>query len=235
MKSRIIIGLILLPFGIKAQHYAHTTFWSKIAITTPLSKKWDFQMEYVHRSQNDYHESKWNPFKRESLEEPRLWFNWRHKNITVQLNPISYIYSKPLLGNEKDYFITPNREWRTAVGLETRQTAAKWIFKERVQYEYRWLKILNYGATSRLRLRGTLQYEINAKTKAQCFSEIFINTPPHKAKYSYDTQWTLVGISRQISPKFTMDLGYMRNWRKRVTGVEFDDENALNLGLNFRL
>ena len=235
MKSKFIIGLIVLPFWLKAQHYDHTTFWGKIIVNTPLSTKWDYQFEYVHRSQNDYHISKWNPLSKESLEELRLWFYYRKNNFTVQFNPVTYIYSKILLGKEADYFLKPNIEWRSTMGLVLKQNVSKWIFQERVQYDYRWMKNLNYQPIGRIRLRGTVQYALTEKTKLQCYEELFLNAPPHKLKNNFDQNWALIGISHQLTPKFAFDIGYMRNHRKRQNGVEFVVENAINIGLNFKL
>lgn len=235
MKTKLIIGLILMPLWLKAQHYDHTTFWGKIIANTPLSTKWDFQFEYVHRSQNDYHISKVNPFSKESLEELRAWFYYKRNNFTVQFNPLTYIYSRLLLGKEADYLVKPNIEWRTTIGLDVKQNVSKLTFKERVQYDYRLMKILNYKPTGRVRLRGTIQYAVTDKTKLQCFSEIFVNAPPHKLKNDFDQNWALIGIVHQLTPKVAFDIGYMRNHKKRPNGIEFDEENAVSLGLNFRL
>ena len=235
MKTILIIGLIVMPLCLKAQHYNHTTFWGKIIANTPLSKKWDFQFEYVHRSQNDYHISKWNPLSKESLEEIRVWFYYKKNNFTIQFNPVTYIYSKILLGKEADYFLKPNIEWRSTVGFVLKQNVSKLIFQERIQYDYRWMKILNYKPTGRVRLRGTVQYVLTPKTKLQCYEEVFFNAPPHKLKNNFDQNWALIGITHQLTPKFAFDIGYMRNHRKRPNGIEFDEENAVNIGLNFRL
>jgi hypothetical protein len=140
MKNKVIIGLMIMPFWIRAQHYEHSTFWGKIVANTPLSTKWDFQFEYVHRSQNDYHISKWNPISKESLEELRAWFYLKKGNATFQFNPLTYIYSKFLLGKESDYTARPNIEWRSTLGLELRQNASRWTFKQRVQYDFRWMR-----------------------------------------------------------------------------------------------
>ena len=235
MKNKLIIGLIVLPFLVKAQHYDHTTFWGKIIANTPLSKKWDFQFEYVHRSQNDYHISKINPLSKESLEELRAWFYYKRNNFTLQFNPVTYIYSKILLGKEADYFLKPNIEWRSTMGLVVKQNVSKWTFQERIQYDYRWMKILNYKPIGRVRLRGTIQYAVTDKTKLQCFEEVFLNALPHKLKNDFDQNWALIGIVHQLTPKIALDIGYMRNHKKRPNGVEFDEENAISLGLNFRL
>ena len=235
MKTKLIIGLIVMPLWLKAQHYNHTTFWGKIIANTPLSTQWDFQFEYVHRSQNDYHISKWNPLSKESLEEIRVWFYFKKNNLTVQFNPLTYIHSKILLGKEADYLLKPNIEWRSTMGLVVKQIVSKWVFQERVQYDYRWIKILNYKPTGRVRLRGTIQYALTGRTKLQCYEEVFLNAPPHKLKNDFDQNWALIGVVHQLTPKLAFDIGYMRNHRKRPNGIEFDEENAISLGLNLRL
>jgi Protein of unknown function (DUF2490) len=238
---RLIVSLFLcllvafMPHVAQAQHYEHATFWAKTTIAAPLSKNWDVQFEYVHRQQNNFRESRWNPFSHESLEEPRLWFYFKQPTYIIQLNPITYIYSEPLLGKESDFNLEHNEEWRSVVGLELFQNVGKWTIKERVQYEYRWQKLLNYVPTGRIRLKGTVQYQVTLKTKMQVYNEVFLNTPPHKFANNFDQDWFLVGINHTINDHVNFDLGIMRNYRKRVNGIEFDHETAINGGFNFRI
>ncbi len=230
--------LFLLSFFVEnaiAQHYEHTTLWAKTTITTPLSKNWDAQFEYVHRSQNNFRVNMWNPLNHESFEEPRLWFYFKQKNYTIQLNPITYFYSEALLGKEADFDTAPNNIWQSVVGLEVRQTASKWLFKERFQYEYRWLQSLNYVPIGRLRLRGTVQYQALKHTKLQVFNEVFLSAPPHKLANNFDQNWFAVGVIHQITDRINVDLSLMRNYRQRANGLEFDHETGLNGGVNFRI
>jgi hypothetical protein len=220
---------------VQAQHYEHATFWAKTTIAAPLSKNWEVQLEYVHRQQNNFRESRWNPFNHESLEEPRLWFHFKQPTYTLQLNPITYIYSEPLLGTEADFKIKHNEEWRSVVGLEVFQNVGKWTFKERIQYEYRWQKFLHYVPTGRIRLKATVQYQVTSKTKVQVYNEVFLNTPPHKLANNFDQDWFLVGINHKINDRVNFDIGIMRNYRKRITVVEYDHETAINCGANFRI
>ena len=235
--SRIITCCLIgfLPIVLSAQHYTHSTFWGRLIVATPLSNNWDIQFEYVHRSQNNYRESKWNPFGHEALEEPRLWFNFKQKNYTVFLNPITYYYSLPMLGKEADFNIKPNTIWQACVGIEAKQNIKKWTIKERMLYEYRFLKSLNYVPVGRVRLRALVQYALTDKTKLQAYSDVFLNTPPHRFPYLFDQNWSLMGLSHQFTPKFTMELGYMRNHRVRLNRIEFDEENAVNMAFNFKL
>jgi Protein of unknown function (DUF2490) len=224
-----------MPQGVQAQHYEHATIWARTTITIPLSKNWDGQFEYLHRSQNNFRESRWNPFNHESFEEPRLWFYFKQPKFTIQLNPITYFYSEPLLGKEADFNIKPNHIWQAVIGLDLRQEQKKWTIKERVQYEYRWLKSLNFVPIGRLRFRGTVQYQATTKTKIQVFDEVFLNTPPHKLARNFDQNWFLVGIIHQLNKYVGLDLGIMRNYRQRQNRLEFDHETAINVGANFRI
>jgi hypothetical protein len=234
----ILIGLLpllFLPTIALAQHYEHTTLWAKTTITTPLSKNWDFQFEYVHRSQNNFRESRWNPLSHEALEEPRLWFYFKQPKYTVQFNPISYLYSEAFLGKESDFNIPANHIWQSVVGLEVRQELKKWTIKERCQYEYRWLKSLNYVPVGRFRIRGTIQYQATTKTKFQVYDDIFLSAPPHKLKNNFDQNWLAMGIIHQVNSHINFEVSIMRNYRQRPNGLEFDHELALNGGVNFRI
>jgi Protein of unknown function (DUF2490) len=233
-----LIGFILLIFSIErmtAQHYEHTTLWAKTTITTPLSKKWDVQFEYIHRSQNNPRVNLWNPLNHESFEEPRLWFFFKQKNYTIQLNPLTFFYSERLLGKEADFDVPSNQIWQAVVGLEVRQNKKKWAFKERFQYEYRFLKSLNYVPIGRLRLRGTVQYQVTPKTKLQVIDEVFLSMPPNKLTNNFDQNWFIVGFVHQFNDHINADFGIMRNYIKRANGIEFDHETAINGGVNFRI
>jgi hypothetical protein len=227
--------LIFLPKIAVAQHYEHTTLWAKTTITAPLDKNWDVQFEYIHRSQNNPRESLWNPLNHESFEEPRLWFYFKQKNYTLQLNPITYFYSETLLGKEADFDVKPNNIWQSVVGLDVFQTTGKWTTKARFQYEYRWLQSLNYVPIGRVRVRGTVQYQLTEKTKIQAFNEVFLNAPPHKLTNNFDQNWALIGIIHKINSHFNVEIGIMRNYRQRPNGIEFDNETGINGGLNFRI
>lgn len=218
-----------------AQHYKHTTSWGKLTITTPLSKNWDFQFEYLHRSQNNPRQSLWNPFTHESIDEPRLWFFFKQKHYTVLLNPITYFYNEALLGKESDFNIKPNHIWQAVVGIEARQACKKWTIKERVLYEYRFLQSLNYVPIGRLRLRGLLQYQWTAKTKLQIYNDVFLNAPPHKLTNNFDQNWAMLSVIRQVTPKISFETGYMRNHRERPNRIEFDEENGFSFALNLKL
>jgi hypothetical protein len=238
IKNALIV-LVTIVFSINksiAQHYEHTTLWAKTSVTAALNNNWEMQFEYVHRSQNNYRESRWNPLSHELLEEPRLWFYFKEKNYTIQLNPITYLYSEPLLGKEDDFLDkNKNQEWRSVVGLDVHQDVHKWVFKERIQYEGRWLKNLNYVVTGRFRLRGTVQYQVTPKTKFQLYNEVFLSAPPHKLANNFDQNWFSIGIIHKINDRIGFDLGIMRNYKKRANGLEFDHETGLNVGINFRL
>jgi hypothetical protein len=232
----VLLAIAFLPIKSIAQDYEHTTLWLRTNITAPLSKAWDMQFEYVHRSQNNYHKSRWNPLNHELLEEPRLWFYFKEKNYTIQFNPITYLYSLPLLGKEDDFLDKfKNQEWRSVVGLDVHQDGQKWTFKERIQYEARWLKNLDYVVTGRFRLRGTVQYQMTKKTKLQMYDEVFLSAPPHKLANNFDQNWFSMGIVHKINDRIGFDLGIMRNYKKRLNGIEFDHETGINCGFNCRL
>jgi hypothetical protein len=218
-----------------AQHYEHTTFWGRIMVATPLSKKWDLQLEYTHRSQNNYRESMWNPFAHETMEQSRLWINYKQKGYTVLLNPISFGYSFPLLGKEADFNAKPNIVWQSVVGIEGIKAINQWILKGRAIYEFRAPKSLDYLVVGRVRFRALVQYKVTPKTKLMAYSDNFFNVPPHKLTNNFDQSWNFLGFSHTFTPKFTLDLGVMRNHRQRANGFEFDEEKALNCMMNFRL
>ncbi len=227
--------LICLPMLAQAQHYQHTTFWAKLTVTHPLSKNWDFQFEYLHRSQNNFRESLWNPFTHAALEEPRIWFNFKQKHYTIFLNPITFFYSYPTLGKEADFNAKPNQIWQTVVALELNQNIKKWTIKERIVYEGRWLQSLDYTLIGRVRFRGLVQYQLNEKTKFQIYDDVFFNAPPHKLKNNFDQNWTSFGISQKINRKIALDMAYMRNHKVRANQTEFDEENGFSLALNIKL
>lgn len=233
--SFVLLSVIFFADNVAAQHYEHTTLWAKTTLTAPLSKKWDVQFEYVHRSQNNPRVNMWNPLNHEGFEEPRLWFFFKQPNYTIQLNPITYFYSEALLGSEADFNIPANHIWQSVIGLELRKTVSKFLFKGRFQYEYRWLKSLNYVPVGRVRLRGTVQYQVAKHTKLQVYDEVFLSAPPHKLTNHFDQNWFGFGFHQHISDRINVEISLMRNYRQRANGYEFDHETALNGGVNFRI
>lgn len=230
-----LLGLCFFTrFTLTAQHYQHNTFWFRAAVLTAINKQWDFSGDYVHRQQNDARISKINPFQRESLDELRLWAILKKKYVSFLFNPVTYMYSKPLLGKAADYEAAANYEIRFAVGAEARQTRSKWNFRERAQYEYRIQKSDNYRASGRIRLRNTLQYALSAKNSLAFFNEVFLNTGPNPKPNFFDQTWNMLSFGRQLTSKMKLDVGIMRNLRERRSLTEFDDENALNLAFTFK-
>ena len=227
----LLVGFAGALFG-QTQHYTHTTFWYRGLVAVPLSKNWDFYGEYIHRQQNEIGSS--NPFTHESFEEVRLWLHLKKGNWTVQFNPISYIHSVPFLGKLADYTANPNQEWRAAASLELKQNVAKWTFKERAQYEFRFPKSLDYALTTRFRLKGLAQIAISDKTKLTLSDELWLNMPPNQAANHFDQNWIYVGMSQQVCKVLSLELGYRRNLKERSSTTEFDDENGIDLTTAFR-
>ena len=131
MQLKITFFLLVISdalFG-QTQHYNHTTFWLRGIVTAPLSKKWDFYADYIHRQQNDLGSK--NPFPEPSLRQLRLWLYYKKDNFTFQINPFSYVKSFQSLGKLPDYNVPPNLEYRFAVAGEWKQTVGKFTFKER--------------------------------------------------------------------------------------------------------
>jgi hypothetical protein len=232
LKTTIFLLGLTLSLSGQAQHYMHSTFWMHGIVTAPLSKKWDTNVDYIHRLQNDIGSQ--NPFTHASLAQLRFWENYKYKNWLFQLNPFSYIVSSQYLGKLSDYNVKPNLEYRFAVSAEVKQTAGKWTFKERGQYEYRVLRSLNYGGTARARARFLAQYVITDKTKCSFSEEYWFNVPPRKVPNVFDQNWILVNVSQQVSKKLAIELGYRRNIRERNTLKEFDEENGLEVAANLK-
>ena len=99
----------MLTLTVHAQHYQHKTFWTRGLVTAPLSKKWDFFGEYIHRQQNEIGSN--NPFSHASFQEVRLWGYYKYKNWVFQVNPYTFIHSVPFLGKPADYNANPNFDW----------------------------------------------------------------------------------------------------------------------------
>ena len=222
----------MLTLTVHAQHYQHKTFWTRGLVTAPLSKKWDFFGEYIHRQQNEIGSN--NPFSHASFQEVRLWGYYKYKNWVFQVNPYTFIHSVPFLGKPADYNANPNFEHRVAVGAEVKQVVGKFTFKERFQYEYRFLKSLNYVGTARARLKGSVEYDLAKNTKLRLSEEYWFNVPPRNVPNRFDQNWISLNVAQQITPHFTLEFGYRRNQRERNTLTEFDEENGLDVCFNLK-
>ena len=234
MKLKLILyfmGFVLPLFG-QTVHYQHTTFWMRCVLTAPLSKKWDFYTDYIHRQQNDLGAK--SPFPEPSLRQLRLWLYYKKGDFTFQINPFSYVKSFQSLGKLSDYNVPPNLEYRFAVAGEWKQTAGKFTFKERGQYEYRLLKFFNYAAVYRGRLRGLVQYAFTDKTKLSLSEEYWYNLPPRKVHNKFDQNWLLLNVSQQLTKTFALEFGYRYSTKERNSLTEFDYDNGIDIAANFK-
>ena len=232
LKTTIFLLSFTLSLSGQAQYYMHSTFWMHGIVTVSFNKKWETNADYIHRLQNEL--GKKNPLAHASLAQLRFWQNYRTGNWLFQINPFSYIVSSAFLGKWSDYNIPKNIEYRFAASAEMKQTVGKWTFKERGQYEYRFLKSLNYKATARARVRGVIQYAFTNKTRCSFSEEYWFNVPPRKVPNRFDQNWIMVNISQQVSKKLALELGYRHNVRERITLTEFDEENGIEIAGNLK-
>ena len=216
--------------------YPHATSWLHIGVTKPLDDKWDIYANSTIRRQNDYHLSTNNLLNVELSELYRLWIYYKPTgNVTFQFNPISYYHVKPFYGKETDYTKPDNIEWRTAIGTELTQKNAKFTFKEKQTYEYRFLKSLNNVPIGRLRLKNTVQYAVSKNWKLAVWDDLQLSMPPNRPKNFFDQNWFAAGWVYSGSQKVSIELYYMRNRSERSSRPEFDVENGVYLNLEIKL
>lgn len=231
----VFCALSFVSQTMQAQHYMHATFWGRLSVTVPLSKQWEMQVEYWYRTQSDLEHPRWNLFSRQWSQQPRIWLNYRQKNYSIVSYPFSYVYSTPFIGKMTDYNLLPNHTFSSAAGIEGQQKVKKWTFRERAMYECRISKLQNFKPAGRSRFRAMTQYQVTPKWRLTASNEVFFSMPPNKPVHIFDQNWASFSTAFQLNPKYTLDLGYMRNHRERPNGIEFDEENTLTFGLNVRL
>lgn len=238
-RNLLTTTLLLVAVSARAQHYPHVTLWTRLGLVKRWSPRWETALDLNYRRQSDPHVSALVPVSAPLLTGTRLWVNYRpSERLVLQVNPLTYFASNQLLGREEDYQVGQNREWRLAVGAEfSQRLGPRWLLRERVQDELRFLRSNQDRPISRARFRVMARYDLAPKWGLNLFDELFLHVPPQRnhEPVGLSQNWLGVLFVHALTPRLNLEIGYTYVLTRRRSLIEFDDQHALNLGLQWRL
>ena len=231
----------MLPLASSAQHYNHLTLWTRLQVTTPLSKRWELMAGLHHRRQNNYEHSSLNFLESPLLSGLQTQLIYRNAARTVALIPwqATYFVSNTLLGKEEDFSTPQNREWRFAVGTElTQNIAPKWIFRQRILQEFRFFRSNQDRPVGRIRWRWQVIYALKPFVSVVGVTELVVHDPPQingLKPFRFHQFWLGTSLMWRLNKKINLETGYTFIRTQRLSLIEIDNQNAMSLNLFVRL
>lgn len=212
-----------------AQSYNHATVWSRLLLSKQLGK-WIVSGDIAYRRQNDFHTSKYNFLDKPLLDAQRVIVGYRTKNWLLNFG-VSRWHAYQILGKEADFERLPTVEWRFTPGIEYFKSFNKATFQWRTQYEYRTFTDRTAG---RFRQRLQFRQPISETNSLVFLQEFLFGAPPNSTK-KYEQNQLGVTFNHNFTKHLESELGYRYIFRRRRTTDEIDNENALVIGLMYRL
>lgn len=219
-----------LPFCAFSQHYFHTGFWTRVALTAKLTPKLNLMGEVGMRRQNNLHHL--SPIENPQTRNGKFTLTYQFKHLNVILSPYENIYSYPLLGKDADLSVPRLHELRFSGGLEYIKAWAKSRLQVRSVYEYR-----KFDTSTRYRNRTRLlsRFTLSPKTLMTLYDEVFLNLPPNRLPNAFNQNRLSCTFTHSITSSFDVEAGYVYVFTERFTLSEFDHTNGLILYLMFKL
>jgi hypothetical protein len=228
IKTLIISTLMVLLLNSSfAQSYLHTTLWTRLQISKQFNPKWSTSVEYQHRRQSNYFQSKFNPLPEPLLNMQRVIVNYRPRNWLYSIQ-IAHFRSHQLLGKEADFDRPINSEFRFTPSVEYFYKQKNGQLQWRTQYEYR---VFPDRITGRFRTRLLERFTLNKTNELLTSIEPLFSFPPNRNPKWFD-QMQLTLVHQHIFNKhLRSEFGYRYLYRQRRTTPEIDHENAIIAGL----
>lgn len=234
LRNSLLLSLMAVGTA-QAQRYSHATLWSRVTLNRRLNANWSVQGEYHWRRQNNFLISRWNPLGNPFLQAGRIIVSYQRKAWTFQLNP-NYFHAHPLLGKAADFNNPAGSEWRLATYAEWAKIRKKFTLRLRGGYEYRFLERNDFKSTGRARFRIQGRYNVSDRVRWIVSDEPLVNVGPNAAPVFFSQNQAYTGFDFDlIQPWLGAEVGYLYVLRKRLNGVEFDNEHALGVQLKIRL
>ncbi len=213
-----------------AQNYTHTAMWTRLQVSKQFNEQWSGSLEYQHRRQNNYLQSKFNPLPEPLLNMGRIIINYRPENWQYSLQ-ISHFRAHQLLAKESDFERPMNKELRIVPSIEYFHLNKLGQFQWRTQYEYR---IFTDRLAGRFRSRILERFTLNPKNDLITSFEPLFSVPPERNKLKLLEQVQLsLTLQHAFNQYLRCEFGYRYLYRLRRTTTEIDHENAIVTGLLF--
>jgi hypothetical protein len=228
--SRLQLYIIIYLFcslSAAAQSYTHATLWSRLQVSKQFNPKWSSSIEYQHRRQNNYFQSKFNPLPEPLLNMQRIIVNYRPKNWQYSLQ-LSHFRAHQLLGKEADFGRPVNSEIRIVPSVEYFYEHKIGQFQWRTQYEYR---VFPDRITGRFRTRFLERFTLNESNDLVTSIEPLFSFPPNRNPKLLEQVQIAILHQHAFNEHLRSEFGYRYLYRQRRTTPEIDHENAIVVGL----
>ena len=218
------------------QHYNHSLFWFRLAISDTINNKLKWEVYLQKRSQTLPPIDN-NIFATPQFNSVWVWFNY---NITQRLkasvSPFGYFESFMLNTKPSDANFAPIKEFRWAVRVE-HETKGVLNFSSRYTLEYRWRDLHNNGeylSNWRIRYMAKLEKPVKgilSKTKPITFilyDELFLQfgKAVQNNPNIFDQNRVYIGASYEPVRNIKLNVGYVWGFQARNSGKEFDNINT---------
>jgi Protein of unknown function (DUF2490) len=231
---KIALFIIISCFYAKAQHYSHTTLWTRLSLQKK-TKTLDNRIEFDLRGQNDFHKSTINPTQKPLMKWIRINSAYTKGHFTYSFIP-AIIKSYQLIGSDADFKKAPKNEFRLSFYDELSIPKTKFTTKLRLGYEFRDF----YDATKpikngRVRFRILESYKVSDKTLLLASMEPQLNIWPNEPPNLFSSNQIYVRIQQNLTKHLKLETGYNNIFRKRASLIEYDYENAFVCNLTISL
>lgn len=213
-----------------------TLTWIRYYNILPLSQKWSIHSEIDNRSfTNPIHENLWvlriqARYRATKLID--LGGGFAYFNVNTQNPEIDPDFSVP--------------EYRTQQDITLINDIAKITFHNRFQLEERFIHKANQeelldGYTFSFRFRYRLQstftlWEKEKRSlKGTISDEVLFNFGKEIKKNTFDQNRIYLALRYHFNPNVGLELGYLKNFQRRASGVDFYDRDIIRLTLYHRI
>ena len=123
----LIVTLLFISLTLNSVAQQHYNSWFKTTVTYPFSQKIKADLEFHHRSQNDF-ENK-NPFDKNLMNAIRTLVHYKYKeNLQFSISPFAYFSNNKIIVVPNDANPFPTNEYRISAYVELQEVILKKIF-----------------------------------------------------------------------------------------------------------
>lgn len=233
-----LLGL-LSPF-LSAQNFKNTDqqtlTWIRYYNILPLTEKWVIHSEFDNRSfVNPIHEN---------LFVVRIQGRYRANEIIDLGGGFAYFNVNTQDSNSDPDFSVP--EYRLQQDLTLINNVGKIMFHNRFQLEERFIQRTNktellddfsFAYRFRYRLQATFDLWKKEKQslKGTISNEVMFNFGVDNRKNTFDQNRFYTALRYHFDPNIGLELGYLKSFQRRSSGVDFYDRDIIRVTLYHRI
>ena len=244
-KASFIAALVVAPMLLAAQvdkvTYPHTAIWSKFEVTEIFQKRLGVGIDLIERRMSSMDDpAPWSRWHRTSV---RPWVHYQPSgNFRISLSPIAWFGTLEYLATENDRPRQPYEELRTTLQIlhHHKNLGGRLTHSFRHWIEARYREPFNDNAFSfaRYRMRYRLRYVLNKKEYAEqgmmygyASNEVMVNYGSRIVYNMFSQNRIQLAVGYRIHNSTRIELRYMNRYRSRPSGFEYDNTQALMIGL----